>query len=313
MLAFGASAQETREYDLADLEEQVGEEGSYLDHVKVNFKASNRFVGMADFGDYRANSYQPEGRFKVTLPVAKNAGIRLMGTGRMLRYDFDKDRANLGIGTRSDGPFDDLYSWTARLQGAYLLDENLTLFSSRERWSLLLDTFVRSRWEQGADMSDGVTGGAGLAIGYKLGRKLEVAAGVSLRSKLSGNAIGVRAFAEFDWRINDDWKLSSQGLGLQLERRLGERFTVFGRARWEGSTFRLDDRGGNIGRPRLKIRQLPVGVGLWWNIGRSLRVTTLGGVMAIHRLRVEDDDGHEIDTDTANPSPYFLVRIDFRS
>ncbi len=305
-----ALAQETREYDLPNLEESPVER-SIADLVKVRLKASNRFVGMADFGSYRANSYQPEGRLKITVPVAKNAGLRLMGTGRVLHYDFDGGDADLGIGSRSDGPFDDLYSWTARLQGAYLLDEELTIFSKRERWSLIADSFVRSRWEHGASMSDGISGGGGLAVGYKLGKTLELAAGVSVRSRLRGG-IRVQPLVEFDWRIDEKWKLSSQGLGLQLERRLDERFTLFTRARWESSTFRLDQRGGSIGRPNLRIRQLPAGLGAWWNVGRHLRLTGLAGVMALHELRVKDKSGREIDTDSADPSPYFLVRFDFR-
>ena len=311
LAAAPALAQETREYDLPTLEEQVKEERSLTDLVKVRFKASNRFVGLADFGDYRADSYQPEARLKVTVPLAKNVGVRLMGTGRVLHYDFDEGSADLGIGTRSDGPFDDLWSWTVRLQGAYNFGEKLTLFSPRESWSLLVDTFVQSRWEHGARMSDGINGGAGLAVGYRLGRTLELAGGVSLRDRLRGG-IGVRPLLEFDWRIDDHWKLSSQGLGLQLERSFGERLTVFTRARWEGNFFRLGQRGGDIGRPSLRIRQLPVGLGAWWNFGRHVRLTALGGVMAVHQLRAEDKHGREIDTDSADPSPYFLIRFDFR-
>ncbi|MDJ0850466.1 MAG: DUF6268 family outer membrane beta-barrel protein [Myxococcota bacterium] len=311
LVAAPALAQETREYDLPNLEEQVKRERSLKELVKVRFKASNRFVGMADFGSYRANSYQPEGRLKITVPVARNAGIRLMGTGRVLHYDFDEGSADLGIGTRSDGPFDDLYRWTVRMQGAYFLDEEFTIFSPRERWSLIADSFVQSRWEDGADVSEGINGGGGLAVGYRLGKTFEMAGGVSVRSRLRGG-VGIRPLVEFDWKINDRWKLSSQGIGLQLERRFSERFTVFTRARWENNFFRLDQRGGDIGRPSLRIRQLPVGLGGWWNIGRHLRLTALGGVMAMHELRVKDRDGSEIDTDTADPSPYFLIRFDFR-
>ena len=308
-----ARAQETREYDLPELDQDVREETSYRELVKLGFKTSNRFVGMADFGDYRANSYQPEARVKVTVPVAKNAGIRLMATGRILHYDFSESDADLAIGTRSGGPFDDLWSWNARLQSAVLAKDSWTLFTPSERWSLLMEAFVRASWEKSAQMSDALTGGGSLALGYRLGRKLELAAGVSMRSSLRSSRIVFRPIVEFDWHINKDWKLSSQGLGLKLERRLGERFTVFTRARWESQGYRLDDRGLGIGKANLRIRQLPAGLGLEWNVGRHLRVTTLGGVMAIHKLIVEDEDGNELDTDTAKPSPYFLVRFDFKT
>lgn len=307
-----APAQETRPYDLPDLEAEVRKERSLTDLVSVRFKASNRFVGMADFGDYTANSYQPEARLKVTMPVARNAGIRLMGTGRMLRYDFDDD-ADLGIGSSSGAPFEDLYSWSLRLQGAYLFDRDQTLFSPRERWSLLGETFVRSSWEKGRDMTEALRTGGSLAAGYRYGKNLELAAGLSVRGSLRSSHVKVWPLLEFDWRINDRWKLGSQGMGLQLERRLGERFTAFARARWEASVYRLADRGPDIGKANLRIRQVPTGLGLWWNAGRHLRVTTLGGVMALHELRVKSSSGRTIDTDAAQPSPYFLIRFDLRS
>lgn len=314
LVAGAAVAQETREYDLPELEGELRterERSSLMELVKVGFKVSNRFVGVADFGDYTANSYQPEARLKVTLPVSKNAGIRLMGTGRLLHYDFDSDDADLGIGSRSGGPFDDLYSWNVRLQGSYLLDGDWTLFSPRERWSVMGETFFRSNWEKGAKMSDAVRGGATLAAGYRLGRTLQLAAGVSVRGSLRGSRVRAWPVLEFDWRINRNWKLSSQGLGLQLERRLGERFTIFTRARWEGSTYRLDDRGASIGEKTLHIRQLPAGIGLEWNLGRRFRATTLAGVMALHELSVRGG-GQTIDRDAAQPSPYFLIRFDLR-
>ncbi|MGI9590019.1 MAG: DUF6268 family outer membrane beta-barrel protein [Myxococcota bacterium] len=307
-----APAQETRQYDLPDLEQEVREERSLKDLVSVRFKASNRFVGLADFGEYKADSYQPEGRLKVTVPVARNAGIRLMGTGRALLYDFE-DGADLGLLGGSEKPFDDLYGWNLRLQGAYLFDPDQTLFSPRERWSLLGETFVRANWEKGRQMSEALRSGVTLAAGYRYGKDLELAAGVSVRGTLWKGQVRVWPVLEFDWRINEQWKLSSQGLGLQLERRFGERITAFARARWENSVYRLADRGAEIGKANLRIRQVPAGLGLWWNVNRHVRVTTLGGVMALHELRVKSSGGRTLDTDSARPSPYFLIRFDLRS
>ena len=313
LLPAAAFAQETREYDLPELDEEVRQESSIGELVKVSLKASNRFVGLADFGDYKANSYQPEFRVKVTTPVARNAGIRLMGTGRVLHYDFIDGQSDLGIGSVSGGPFDSLFKWTLRLQGAYLLDENWTLFSKREHWSLMTDLFARAAWEKGANMGDTVGGGGSLAVGYRLGRTLDLAVGISLRTSLRTGKLKVSPIAEFDWRINDRWKLSSQGLGLKLERRLGERFTLFTRARLEGSSYQLADRGADIGDAFLRIRQVPVGLGLEWRATRHLRITTLGGVMAVHQLEVKDRHGRTLDRDSAKPSPYFLIRFDLKS
>jgi hypothetical protein len=303
--AFG---QETREHDFTDLDRDVG----LLKHVKLRLKLANRFIGQADFGSFEARSYQPEGRLKLTVPVAKNAGLRLLGTGRVILYDFDGASDIAGDSPGSEDPFGSLNSWTLRLQGAYFLDEDLTLFSKKERWSILVDAFGKARWESGSDLSDALTWGGTLAVGYKLAERLEVAAGLSIRTRLTKGGVGVSPLIEVDWRINDDWRLRSYGVGLEVERRLTESFRLFARARLEGRSYRLEDRGGTIGKGKIHIRQLPTALGLRWNLARRFRLTVALGAVAYHRLRVKSEDDDTIGSETADPSPYVVVRFDLR-
>jgi hypothetical protein len=303
--AFG---QETREHDFPDLDREVG----VLKHVKVRLKLANRFIGQADFGSFKADSYQPEGRLAVTVPVAKNAGVRLLGTGRVILYDFDGVSDLAGEGTRSEKPFDALNSWTLRLQGAYLLGEDATLFSDEERWSILVGAYGKARWETGLDISEALTWGGTLAAGYKLGERLEVAAGLSIGTRLIRDGVGVSPLIEVDWRINDNWTLRSYGVGLQLERVLTESLMLFARARLEGRSYRMDDRGGAIGKGRIQVRQLPTGLGLRWDVARRFRLTAAVGAIAYQRLRVKSEDNEIIGSETAEPSPYVMVRFDLR-
>lgn len=303
--AFG---QETREHDFTDLDRDVG----ILKHVKLRLTLANRFIGKADFGSFEANSYQPEGRLRLTVPVAKNAGLRLLATGRVVLYDFDGVTDLTGESPGGEEPFDSLNSWTLRLQGAYFLDKDLTLFSDKERWSVLVDAFTKARWEAGSDLSDALTWGGTLAAGYKLGKRLEVAAGLSIGTKLMKGGVGVSPLIEVDWRINDDWRLRSYGVGLELERRLTGRLRLFARARLEGRSYRLEDRGGTIGKGKIHIRQLPTGLGLSWDLARRFRLTAALGAIAYHRLRVKNDDDDTIGSETADPSPYVMVRFDLR-
>ncbi len=304
--AFG---QETREHDFPDLDRDVG----VLKHVKLRLKLANRFIGQADFGSFDADSYQPEGRLTLTVPVAKNAGVRLLGTGRVILYDFDGVTDLFGESPGSDRPFKSLNSWTLRLQGAYRLDDDATLFSDKERWSILVAASGRARWESGSDLSDALTWGGSLALGYKLADRFEAAAGLSIGTKLMKGGVGVSPLIEVDWRINDDWSLRSYGVGLQLERRLTERFRLFARARLEGRSYRLEDRGGTIGKGKIGVRQLPTGLGFRWDVTRHLRLTAAVGAVAYHRLRVKNEDDKTIGSETATPSPYVMVRFDLRS
>jgi hypothetical protein len=307
LLASGAArAQETREHELLDLEEDVG----VLEHMKLRLTLANRFVGSADFGAFDASSNQPEGRLRLEVPVARNAIVRLMATGRALLYDFDGSTAGFGSG---DEPFERLYSAGLRLQAGYLFDEGQTLFRDDERWAVVVQGGANSSWEGGSDIADGIRGGGSIAAGYRIGDWLEIAAGVSLGSRLSRGGIGVSPLLEFDWQISDAWKLKSYGLGLQLERSLGERFTVFARARAEGSKYRLDDRGGTIGKGTLSVRQVPAALGVDWRISRFAKIRLLAGAIAYHRLRLRDENRTRIGQVTADgPSPYVTLRIDLR-
>jgi hypothetical protein len=304
--AVGARAQEVREHELPDLEEEIGT----VEHVKLRLTLSNRFVGSADFGAFDATSNQPEGRLRVEIPVTRNAAVRLMATGRALLYDFDGSTDGFRSG---DDPFAGLYSAGLRLQVGYLFDEGRTLFSDDERWGLVVQGGARSNWEGGSSAADGLRGGGSLAAGYRLGDTLEVVAGVTLGSRLNRSGVGVGPLLEFDWRINDAWKLRSYGLGLQLERRLGERFTVFARARLEGARYRLADRGGEVGKGTLGVRQVPAALGVDWRIWRALKFRLLAGAIAYHRLQLRDEKRDRIGRVTADgPSPYVTLRIDLR-
>jgi hypothetical protein len=72
------------------------------------------------------------------------------------------------------------------------LDENVTLFSDQERWSVLVDTFGKARSEAGSDISEALTWGGSPAAGYKLGRRLEIAAGGSIGTRLVGPTAAYR-------------------------------------------------------------------------------------------------------------------------
>jgi hypothetical protein len=303
--AFG---QETREHDFPDLDRDVG----VLKHVKLRLKLANRFIGKADFGSFDAGSYQPEGRLALTVPVAKNAGVRLLGTGRVILYDFDGVTDLSGESPGSERPFKSLNSWTLGLQGAYRLDDDATLFSDKERWSILVAASGKAHWESGSDLSDALTWGGSLALGYKLAERLEVAAGLSIGTKLMKGGVGVSPLVEVDWRINDDWSLRSYGVGLQLERRLTERLRLFARARLEGRSYRLEDRGGTVGKGKIQVRQLPAGLGFRWDLARRFRLTAELGAVAYHRLRVKSEDDETIGSETADPSPYVMLRFDLR-
>jgi hypothetical protein len=302
-------AQETRGSEFPDLEEEPG----VLDYVKLRLTLAERYIGDTDFGAFSTTSHQPEGRLRLTVPLAKNAAFRLMGGGRALLYDFDGPTDFFELGTESDEPFGNLYSWGIRGQIGYLLDEHWTLFSDDERWALLLEGGAKSSWESGSDMQDGLRGGGSIGVGYRFANRLELAVGFSIRTQLLDGGVGVGPLFEFDWRISERWKLKSYGTGLQLEFDVSEDLTVRTRARIESSSFRLDERPGGVGKGSLRVRQLPVGLGVQWRPWDFLRLRIIAGAMTLNNLRVKNEDGDVLGSSSSNVAPYFSVRVDLRN
>ena len=301
-----SSAQETREHDLPELEEELGAKPK----INASLELSNRFVANADFGEFDANSYQPELRMRIASPVSKRAAVQLLARGRILIYDFD-GRADLGTGS-SDAPFDNLNSWTVRLQGAYRLDESWTLFSDDERWSIFGELAVRSRWEKGSNVGDGFQYGGSLGVTYRLRSKFHFVLGLTVGNRLEHAGVGVGPVVELGWQISEKWSIRSVGLGLELNRTLTPRLTAFARARLEGGIYRLAYRGSEIGAGTLRVRQLPVALGLRWNAFRHFRFRAAVGVVAYHQLRLRDWKDITLGEREAGPSAYAMLRIDMR-
>ena len=305
LTAHPLSAQEPNGTELTGLEAEVG----VLDHLRVRFSGADRFTSTADFGAFETSSHQPGGRLRIDVPVASDALLRLVANGHALLYDVDGSTSAFLPGDR----FGDFYAWNITLRGAYLVDESITLFSEDERWGMLIQGGAAAAWEDGSDMDDGVRGMGSFAVGYRLGERLELIAGVSVRSRLAGGGVSIRPLVEFDWQINQAWRLRSLGLGLQLERILNDDLTVFARVRLEGSSYRLADRGGEVGKGIFRSRQLPAGLGIRWRISPSWRVRLMAGAVAYHQLRIKDDDRDTVESETASsPQAFVSLRVDFR-
>jgi hypothetical protein len=306
MLPAAANAQVTREHELPELAREPGSQ----EFVKLRFTLANRFVGNADFGTFDATSNQPEARLRIDIPISRNALLRVIGTGRALIYDWHGE-SSLPGGLAGGDPFDNLYAWDTRVQAIYLLDNGFHFFSENERWALIAEGGVKVSFEAGSNMSNGLRPRGTLAVGFRWSDRFEAALGVTIGKKLIKNKVSAGPLFEFDWKINDDWSLKSYGLGAQLQREFGESWTVYTRMRLEGGSYRLGDRGDDIGSGAVKLRQMPVGVGVRWKRGWfSGRVTV--GAMLLQKLKIKDGNNDTIGSETAPPSAFVTVRIDLR-
>ena len=303
--------------DLQDEVARVQKESSagvsLRDLIRVRMMLDSRFIPHSDFDGFDTSFYRPGARLKVTVPVSKSAALRLVTNFNSAIYDFDDvDTDPFAVGAGSGDPFDELHSASWRLQAGYRFDD-FTLFSEREAWSLLAEGVVRSSWEDGSPFEKGLRQGGGFAVGYQFGDFLELALGVGVGTKLVKNGVSVSPRFEVDWKITDSWRLTTYRQGLQILYAVNERLAVFARSRLESRRYRVERRSGAVGRGSLRDRQIPVGLGVRWQLSRYVRVTGVAGVIADHELRFRNGDGDSVgNTVTSDPAPFFELRFDLR-
>ena len=278
----------------------------------IRLRANSRFIPGSDFGEFKTDYYEPGGRLKITIPIGRSAAVRLLARGHVALYDFDDVQTDL-FGTVSTGdPFDELYNTSLRIQGGYRVPSGLSLLHEDERWSILGEGFVKSRWEQGATFVDGIDGGGALAVGYQIGDWLELAIGPAIRTRMLRSGVRFAPVFELRWRFADRWQLASRGQGGELEYAFHEGLSAFVMGRIQSNSYRLADRGGAVGQGRMRHRQIPAVLGVRWDVLDSLRITASGGVLAYQSIKIQDENRETLSKVTADPAPHFELRFDVR-
>ena len=289
--------------DLHTLEEVPALKPSPGIPLALRFRSETRFVVDSDFGASDATLYWPRGGVRVGVPLSERAAVYFRVNGGATIYDFDGTTNLFGLGPSSGDPFDELYAGSIAVDGVY---------RANETWAFFAQGFVDARWEDGASFDDSISGGGGLAVGYQIPNRFDLIVGVGLKSRFDRS--GPRPYPRIDleWTIDDTWRLRSHGRGLVLEYALNDVFKMFLSGRVESRKYRLDNRLGPASRGTVRDRQIPVGLGFHWMVNRNLRVVAVAGVMAYHQLKVRNRSRDTIRSISADPTPYFEVRIDLR-
>jgi hypothetical protein len=296
---------------LEQAEQDAREARSFDELVEVRLRGGSEFAIGSDFGEFEATSYHPEGRVKVTLPVADNAALRFVARGSALLTDFDDVSTDLfGAPTGSD-PFGDLYATSFQIQGG-LRPGWSGLFSEDERWTFATELAARARWEGGASMAEATSLGGALGVGYQIGNWLEVILGAGVSTRVLGGGVSIHPIVEVDWHFAEGWRLRSRGRGGQLEFEFAEDWTAFVSGRLEGRSYLTADRGPGRSEGRLRERSVPLALGLRWRASQFVDLTLTAGAMLRRELRAEDEDGRDIGHVRAGPTPCLGVALDLR-
>ncbi len=301
-------APETSAADLANVEILPAFPG--LEALRLRFEGD--FVpagGLEDGAD--VSVYRPDLRLRVAVPIGDRAGIQLVTRFGSAHYEFDGATDFFGTGLRSDDPFDPLFDAGIELQGSLLLNPGGSWLFEEERWSLLAALQGRARWESGA-FSDGLTGGGGIALGYEIPRRLQLALGMSVGTRLAQSGANVGPIFSARWNVNDWLTLRSRERGAQVEVRLGPRLEAFAAGFITGKRWRLENRSDLPGGITFQDEQVRVGVGVEWKLSRRIRLNVESGVIAKRQLEVRVEGGDDLSDVDGDVAGYLGVRIDLR-
>ena len=141
---------------------------------------------------------------------------------------------------------------------------------------------------------DGLTGGGTLGLGYQ-SRRLRIALGASVESKLSGSGVNVGPVASIRWDPTKRITVRNRGTGGQVEYRLSKPLKVFVAGYLQGRRYRL----------------VLVGAGFEWRFSKHFVINLEGGAVTSHEIKVRSN-GETLSSMTAKPAGYFDVRIALR-
>ncbi len=270
---------------------------------KVRWSADQRFTFGADFDGTDADEQRYRMGVRMTRRISPRLAIRLSASGQASLFDFDGPTDLIPGMSQPGDPFDSLYK-TQVLAAA--------LYRFADSWSLAGGGIGRSSLESGGDFGDSLVGGGFVALGYELGNRLELGAGLQVRSRLRSGGPTISPLLRLRWRITESLRLETRGRGLKLRFKPNRELELWVSGRFESDRYRMDETGTPLGAGILRVRQAPVAAGVLWRPLRWLEVGLEAGAMVYQKLRTQDDNGNNSSSISADPAPFMGTRFELR-
>ncbi len=257
--------------------------------VRFRLDDGATFDGTADLDDSPGDVSVARIRsaFEADFRVDERSRFALQFSSEFSFYDFD-GATDLVPGT--DSPLDDTYDY--RIGGRYSR-------SLEAGWGMFVGGDVRFAGEHGADAGDSVTGGGFGGVTYDVSDRLTLGIGLSVRTRLEDNA-RIIPIPVVDFRITDEWRLSTDGPGLKLSYTPDPAYTIYIAGRWEAREFRMDEDGplpGGVARDE----RVPIVLGATWRPNDTITLDGFVGAVVWNEYEFINSAGTtiaETETDT---------------
>lgn len=318
-----AWAEEVREAEAQTRDSPAGLVPGSEEMKGVRLYGEQTFNVLADFGPADVTEYHSALGLRVGGPLNDVFIVRARAVGAVSLFDYSGDRSGLEDDLLLDDLFDRLYDAEFALGGAMRLPFKPTIFGFTPTWSVFAEGSADLAWEDGASLSDAVSGSGALGLGFQLEpepetqreTRLELAAGIDVGSKIDGGGVSVNPVVAFRWQIRDDMRLESQGLGLRFIYEFCPELQLRLSGSYDRDRYRLDDPGGAPART-LRQSEIPLLVALRWKPTKHWRFSAGAGSVVYQNWRVELDsspgDGTGSRSESAGPAPLFYLRLEYR-
>ncbi|MCW5776322.1 MAG: hypothetical protein KIS87_07790 [Phycisphaeraceae bacterium] len=203
--------------------------------------------------------------FEADFRVDARSRFALQFSSEFSFYDFD---GATGLVPGTDSPLDDTYDYRIGARYSRSLEDG---------WGMFVGGDVRFSGEHGADAGDSVTGGGFGGVTYDVSDRLTLGIGLAVRTRLEDNARLI-PIPVVDFRITDEWRLSTDGPGLKLSYTPDHAYTIYLAGRWEAREFRLDEDGplpGGVARDE----RVPIVLGATWKPNDTITVDGFVGAV----------------------------------
>jgi hypothetical protein len=169
--------------------------------------------------------------------------------------------------------------------------------------------------ETGADWGDSFSGGGLVGVDFRHGKSLFVSLGLAVITQLADDA-RVTPTVSLNWLLSDRWAVrlgavpASGGAAAagEVAYRLAKPVELGLGLLYNQRRFRLDDSGpvpDGVGEDN----NLPLRLRLGWDITPQIALHFLGGAALGGEVRLEDRNGHRINKQDYDPTPYLGLRF----
>lgn len=237
--------------------------------------------------------------FGAFIPIGQRALLSVSAEYEHDSYDFNNAT---GFAPGTDSPFGEVNrEWLGARYSQQL----------SERWGGLVGGSIGLSGEEGAKVGDSLFGVAFVGARYAFSKNFQLGGGVVLASQLERSVL-VLPLVLMDWQITKEWTLSNEGrLGLTLTYQPSDHWAFGLGANYELREFRLDRDGpvpGGVGRETRVPLQLTVS----YTPTRQLTIDGGVGVSLGQSFRVEDNNGNELNSISAQAQPYINLQLTYR-